>query len=261
MSEALSASLPPKFTEQPVEFLHFWNPGLMSFRIRRDPAFRFAPGQFARIGLHDDAGQPIWRAYSIVSAPDEAFLEFFLVVLPGGQFSSRVAKLKLGDTMLVEKQPQGFLTADRFQTGRDLWLIATGTGLAPYLSMLRAGAIWQTFQHVVIVLSVREARDLAYLDELQAQAAHHHAGEAKLRIVTTLTRDQAPGLLQGRINALLENGALEQASGLMLDHQHSRFMLCGNPEMVETMRALLKARGFQMHRKLTPGHIIVENYW
>lgn len=261
MSEAPLVSMLPKFTEQSVEFLHFWNPSLMSFRIRRDPAFRFAPGQFARIGLYDDAGQAIWRAYSIVSAPDEHFLEFFLVVLPGGQFSSRVAKLQLGDTMLVEKQPQGFLTTDRFQQGRDLWLMATGTGLAPYLSMLRAGAIWRTFEHVVIVLSVRETRDLAYLDELKAQVARHHAGEPKLRIVTTLTRDQAPGMLQGRINTLLEYGALEHAAGLTLDHQHSRFMLCGNPEMVETMRALLKARGFRMHRKLEPGHIIVENYW
>ena len=131
------ADAPAKFTEEPVVWLHRWNDGLMSFRIRRDPAYAFTPGQFARIGLRKANGDVIWRAYSIVSAPDEAFLEFFLVVVPTGEFSSRVSQLAVGDRMLVEKQAQGFLTADRFKDGRDLWLLGTGTGLAPYISMLR----------------------------------------------------------------------------------------------------------------------------
>lgn len=258
------ADAPAKFTEEPVVWLHRWNDGLMSFRIRRDPAYAFTPGQFARIGLRKANGDVIWRAYSIVSAPDEAFLEFFLVVVPTGEFSSRVSQLAVGDRMLVEKQAQGFLTADRFKDGRDLWLLGTGTGLAPYISMLRDHTVWQQFANIVVVLSVRERRDLGYVEELAALAQRSVAdahGRARLMFVKTLTRETAEGALQGRIPALIESGELEKAASLALSDAHSRFMLCGNPQMVESMRALLKARGFRMNRKLEPGHIIVENYW
>lgn len=237
----------------------------MSFRVRRDPAYRFTPGQFARIGIRKESGEVIWRAYSIVSAPHEAFLEFFLVILPTGEFSSRVGRFNIGDELLVEQMPQGFLTVDRFrQPGReqDLWLIATGTGLAPYVSMLRDEAIWTRFEHIVLVLSVRERHDLGYTEELeQLAAAHAKPGMAKFHFVKTLTRDTLHGAQRGRVNALLESGALEAAAGVRLSDARSRFMLCGNPEMVESMRALLKSRGFRMNRKLEPGHIIVENYW
>ncbi len=244
----------------------------MSLRINRDAAYGFVPGQFARIGLKKEDGEIIWRAYSIVSAPHEAFLEFFLVVVPSGEFSSRVAKLTIGDTMLVEKHAQGFLTADRFKDGRDLWLLATGTGLAPYISMVRDRALWQQFENIVIVLSVRESSDLGYTEELAFLANQSpRAGGAKLRFVTTLTRENVnesvnesvkdSPVLFGRINALVESGNLEQAAALPLVDEHSRFMLCGNPDMVESMRALLKSRGFRMNRRLEPGHILVENYW
>jgi ferredoxin/flavodoxin---NADP+ reductase len=166
---------------------------------------------------------------------------------------------------LLERPAQGFLTLDRFKDGRDLWLIGTGTGLAPYISMLRERSTWQRFVNIVVALSVREAGDLAYVEELQGLCVSHtasgSAGEAKLRFITSLTREAKEGALQGRLTALTESGALEQAAGLPFDLAASRFMLCGNPEMVESMRALLKARGFAMNRRLTPGHIIVENYW
>lgn len=237
----------------------------MSFRVRRDPQYVFVPGQFARIGLTRENGETIWRAYSIVSAPQESFLEFFLLVVPTGAFSSRVGRFNIGDTMLVEQVPQGFLTVDRFkQVGRaqDLWLIATGTGMAPYISMLRDEAVWKRFENIVLVLSVRERHDLGYTEELERLAAEHAIeGLAKFHFVKTLTRDTLHGALHGRINTLVESGALETAAGVPLSDVRSRFMLCGNPEMVETMRKLLKSRGFRMNRKLEPGHIIVENYW
>lgn len=263
---ALPVAAVPKFTEEPVVHIHHWNDGLMSLRIHRDAAYGFVPGQFARIGLKKEDGDVIWRAYSIVSAPHESFLEFFLVIVPTGEFSSRVAKLKLGDTMLVEKLSQGFLTADRFKDGRDLWLMATGTGLAPYISMVRDHVLWQQFENIVIVLSVRERSDLGYTEELKFLADNSpRPGGARLQFITTLTRDKPDakldGALCGRINALIESGELERAASLPLSDEHSRFMLCGNPDMVEGMRALLKSRGFRMNRKLEPGHIIVENYW
>ena len=237
----------------------------MSFRVRRDPQYVFVPGQFARIGLIKEDGETIWRAYSIVSAPHEPFLEFFLLVVPTGVFSSRVGRFNIGDSMLVEQVPQGFLTVDRFkQAGRsqDLWLIATGTGMAPYISMLRDEAVWKRFENIVLVLSVRERHDLGYTEELERLAAEHASeGLAKFHFAKTLTRDTLHGALHGRINMLVESGALETAVGVPLSDVRSRFMLCGNPEMVETMRKLLKSRGFRMNRKLEPGHIIVENYW
>ena len=246
-------------------WMHRWNPALMSFRLRRDPGYTFAPGQFARIGLVKENGESIWRAYSIVSAPHEPFMEFFLLVVPSGEFSRRVGTLNLGDKMLVEQTPQGFLTIDRFkqpEREQDLWLLATGTGLAPYVSMLRDEAVWKRFENIVLVLSVRERHDLGYTEELEQFGADHaRTGMAKFHFVKTLTRDTLHGALHGRINTLLESGELETAAGVRLSDQRSRFMLCGNPDMVETMRKLLKGRGFRMNRKLDPGHIIVENYW
>ena len=257
-----AATAAPKFTDEPVVWIHHWNPGLMSFRIRRDPAYKFTPGQFARIGLTKENGEIIWRAYSIVSAPDDAFLEFFLVVVPTGEFSSRIAQLKVGEMMHLEKMSQGFLTTDRFKDGRDLWLIATGTGMAPYISMVRDAAVWRQFENIIVVQSVREHRDLAYTEELdQLALAHQTEGQAKLTFVRTLTREMVEGTLHGRVTALTDSGELERGASLALTNAHSRFMLCGNPEMVEAMRAILKARGFRMNRRLEPGHIVVENYW
>ncbi len=188
-----------------------------------------------------------------------------MVILPGGEFSSRVGAFNIGDTLLVEQMPQGFLTIDRFRQpdrAQDLWLIGTGTGLAPYISMLRDETVWRRFEHIVLVLSVRERHDLGYTEELeQLAAAHAREGMATFHFVKTLTRDTLHGALHGRVNALLLSGELETAAEVALSDARSRFMLCGNPEMVETMRALLKSRGFRMNRKLEPGHIIVENYW
>jgi ferredoxin/flavodoxin---NADP+ reductase len=254
-----------KFAPAKIVWLHRWNPGLLSFRVARPPEYRFRAGQFARIGIETGVGTQIWRAYSIVSAPHEAFLEFFLVILPDGEFSSRVGRFNLGDHILLEHAPQGFLTLDRFaETARerDLWLIATGTGLAPYVSMLREHSVWSAYENMVLVLSVRDRHDLAYDEELDAMAARAAApGQARFRVVRTLTRDERHGMLHGRIPALIESGELERAADVVLSGERSRFMLCGNPAMVESMRSLLKSRGFRMHRRLEPGHIIVENYW
>ena len=257
-----TATEKPRVVHAPILWRHVWNDHLLSIRIARDADYHFVPGQFARIGLADDSGEITWRAYSIVSAPHEAFLEFFLVVLPEGKFSARVAQKNVGDHIMLEKPAQGFLTLDRFKDGRDLWLIGTGTGLAPYISMLREPSTWTRFANIVVALSVRDAQDLAYIAEIEALAKSHRHGEAKLAFVKSLTRDdQHSGVLHGRLTALTESGALERHAALAFDLDHSRFMLCGNPDMVEAMRALLKSRGFAMNRRLTPGHIIVENYW
>ncbi len=255
-----------RYTLELMIWLKHWTPHLISFRLSRNPAYRFVSGQFARIGLAKSAEEPVWRPYSIVSSPADPYLEFFSVIVPGGEFSSRLVCLKQGDEVLLENRAQGFLTIDRFDNapaGKDIWLIATGTGLAPFISMVRDPQIWQRFDHVVIVQTVRDRQDLAYAEALSAlvrDVATNRPGKS-LRHIKTLTRETMAGTLHGRVTTLIESGELERTANLAMSDQDSRFMLCGNPQMVEDVRNLLKTRGFRMNRKMQPGHIVVENYW
>jgi len=255
---------PDRISEERVVHWRDWMPGLFSFRISRPADYGFAPGQFARLGIQTDSGEWIWRAFSVASPPSADHLEFYAVVVEGGQFTPLLNERRIGATVKVEKPAQGFLTADRLWRGegaKDLWMLATGTGLGPYLSMLGDAAVWQHFERLVLVHSVRHAAELAYREQLSdwTKVAPHAGGH--LVYVPTLTRETAPGTTAGRITTLIGNGGLEQAAKVNFDPARSRFMLCGNPAMVEESRALLKARGFTNDRKLTPGHIAVENYW
>jgi ferredoxin--NADP+ reductase len=255
-----------KYTAERITWMHRWAPTLFSFRLSRAAGYQFTPGQFARLGLRKEDGQFVWRAYSLCSAPDADHLEFYSVVVPQGEFTSRLCAYDIGATVLVERKAQGFLTADRFYRGggrKDLWMLATGTGLGPYLSILQDPQTWQQFENVVVVHSVRHANELAYAETLKAMRARPPFGDAKAKLhyVATVTRESAAGALQGRIPALIEGGQLESAAGVAFSHDWSRFMLCGNPEMVDQTRKLLKDRGFTNDRRLEPGHIAVENYW
>lgn len=252
-----------KFTRETLFELRPWAPGLFSLRCTRDPGFRFGAGQFARLGLLKDDGTRVWRAYSMVSAPHDEFLEFFSIVVPGGEFTGELSRLKLGDPLLVERQPFGFLTLERFVDGRDLWLLASGTGVGPFLSILQDFEAWQRFERIVLVYSARTVADLAYRELIAGLAARDYLqGLAdKLRFLPTITRERVPGLLHGRITGLLASGELERAAGLALEAEHSRIMLCGNPQMIEDCRSLLKARGMQLSLTRRPGQLAVEKYW
>jgi ferredoxin--NADP+ reductase len=140
-------------------------------------------------------------------------------------------------------------------------MLSTGTGLGPFIAMLEDDAVWRQFDRLVVVHSVRHAAELGYRARLELLTRSPRAGGAKLHYVPTLTRDPESALTQGRITTLVQSGGLESSAGIAFDAARSRFMLCGNPAMVEESRALLKARGFTNDRKLTPGHIAVENYW
>ena len=278
MSQDSTGQPGARYTCQTVLDKVVWVPGqLFSLRVTRDPGYRFTPGQFARIGL-PVAGEtgadptPEWRAYSMVSRADEDALEFYSVVVPDGKFSPALARLAPGDTIWVDKTAFGFLTLERFADGKDLWLIATGTGLSAYLSMLRDPATWQRFSRIVLVHGVRHAGELAYRAELLDLAAQHRGGEAGLLTYLPVTSREAtnpllfdalrPDLLApARITTLLESGDLEQRVGLSLDHSRSRIMLCGNPAMVTDMRAMLAERGFAAGRRGVAGNLAVENYW
>lgn len=252
-----------KWTGQTILSTRAWTPTLFSFRTTRDTGYRFTPGQFARIGVETPTGGAVWRAYSIVSAAYDEHLEFFSVVIPGGKFTSRLALFKPGDRILVEKASYGFLTLDRFVGGDDLWMISSGTGLGPFLSILHDPQTWSRFENLILVHSVRQPEELAYRDEIAAFEKHVLlSGErARLRYVPVVTRVCCPDALSARIPLLIEDGRLEKTAGAGLDLERSRLMICGNPQMANDLRALLTGRGFRVGRRNDPGQLAFENYW
>ncbi|MGE5087808.1 MAG: ferredoxin--NADP reductase [Candidatus Levyibacteriota bacterium] len=163
----------------------------MSFRVTRNPAFRFTPGHYARVGLADPPLETVYRPLSVASAPADSHLEFFCSLIPGGQLSARVAALRIGEPVEVERASFGFLTVDSLSPGADLWLLATGTGIAPFLSMLRDPQAWQDFAHLIVVQSVRHAAELAYADEIRRLADRPRAPTAprSLRYLPVVTRE------------------------------------------------------------------------
>ena len=253
-----------KYTLETITGVRPWTDSLFSFRTTRDRGYRFVPGQFARLGVPGEAeGSIVWRAYSIASAAHDEHLEFFSVVVPGGQFTSRLARLREGDAIHVERKSYGFLTTDRFEAGRDLWMLATGTGLAPFLSILHDFETWESYDNLVLVQSVRTQAELAYEDLIRGFEGSEYYGEFahKLRYARIVTREPVAGTLRDRVTKLLASGVLEENVGLKLDHDRSRIMLCGNPEMVEDSRRILNERGFKVSRRGEPGQLAVENYW
>lgn len=253
----------PKTTLETILRVRHWTPALVSIRVTRDPGFCFTPGHYARLGIPDSAGQPVFRPLSIASAPADPQLEFFCTLITGGEFSARLAACRAGDPVEVEKASYGFLTVESLEPGSDLWLLASGTGLAPYLSMLRDFGVWKAFDQLVVVHSVRRATELAYAEELKRLAQVPPAADlrARLRYLPVVTREPGASPLSERIPTLLADGRLAQAAGATLDPACSRVMVCGNPDMTSALRGLFIERGFRTTRRGTPGQIAFERYW
>ncbi|RDE49332.1 MAG: ferredoxin--NADP reductase [Candidatus Accumulibacter meliphilus] len=258
-----AARAPAAATPQEVLWIHRWTPGLLSLRVTRDSRFRFTPGHYARLGLPDSSGPAVFRPLSITSAPAEAHLEFFCTLVTGGAFSSLLDRCRVGDPVQVEKASYGFLTLDALAPGHDLWLIASGSGLGPYLSILRDPEVWSAFARIVVVHSVRRAAELAYAEELEHLAQQRSAttAAARLHYLPVVTREPGVTALSQRIPALLADGSLATATGLSIDPEHSRVMVCGNPEMSRELRALLSERGFRTTRRGVLGQMAFEKYW
>jgi len=252
-----------KYTAETITEITTWAPNLFSFKLTRFSGYRFIPGQFSRLGIKKEDGTIVWRAYSIVSASYDEFLEYFSIVVPDGEFTSRLSKLEVGDEVLVEKMNYGFLTTARFEQGKDLWMLATGTGLAPFISILYELETWDAYENIVLVYSVREANELAYLEAIDGLKSHEYFGEFahKFRFLPVVTREKFPGALDKRIPVLLENGELEEKLGLPLNKERSRIMICGNPEMVDDTRGWFTEHGYTVSRRSKPGHLALENLW
>jgi ferredoxin--NADP+ reductase len=221
-----------------------------------DVPLQFKPGQFTNLALGHD-GQRERRAYSMASAPGVP-AEFYVNEVSQGGLSPQLLKLREGDAIWIDTKPSGFFTLDELPPGDDLWLLCTGTGLAPFLSMLRSGEAQRLFSRIVLVHGVREQADLGHRVELEQRAQ----GVSSLRFVPVLSREAAvTGGLAGRIPALIGSGDLERCAGNSLDPSRSRVLLCGNPQMIADTRAALETRGLKLHRRRVPGQILTENYW
>lgn len=252
-----------KATAEHILDIRRWTDKLISVRTTRNVSFRFQPGQFARIGIASGSGGTIWRPYSMVSANYDEHLEFFSIIVPNGAFSTKLAQASVADSIYVEKQPYGYLTTSRFVGGQDLWMLATGTGVAPFISILRDPEIWAQYDNLVLAYSVRNTSELAYRNEIAAIAQEEPFVEHghKLHFVPTVTRESAPGMLNRRLTDLLQDGELERHIGFPIDAGRARILICGNPQMLDDVRQVLTARGFRPDLGRAPGHFASENYW
>ncbi|ABM30833.1 ferredoxin--NADP reductase [Paracidovorax citrulli] len=248
------------FNEERVLSVHHWTDRLFSFTTTRDTSLRFSNGHFTMIGLKVD-GKPLLRAYSIASANYEEHLEFLSIKVPDGPLTSRLQNIQVGDSIVVGRKPTGTLLIDYLLPAKRLYLISTGTGLAPFLSVIRDPDTYEKFEEVVLVHGVRQVNELAYHDFItQELPKHEFLGEMvakQLKYYPTVTRE--PFRNQGRINDLIENGKLFTDLGVPpLDPLVDRVMLCGSPEMLASLKAILEKRDFEEGNTTKPGDFVIE---
>jgi ferredoxin--NADP+ reductase len=251
---------PPGFFMERVLTVHHWTDRLFSFTCTRDPHFRFGAGQFAMIGLVVE-GKPLVRAYSMVSPPWEEHLEFLSIKVQHGPLTSRLQHIRPGDGVLIGKKATGTLVNDNLLPGGVLWLFATGTGLAPFMSLVREPETYDRFDRIILVHTVRQVSELAYRDLLSASLPEHELlGELvrdKLVYLPSVTREAFP--TADRITTMIETGSLTARFGLPpLSPERDRAMLCGSESMNTDVRALLEARGFVEGSNNNPGSYVVE---
>lgn len=263
-----------------------WAPTLLSFKVTRPDGFKFTAGQFVRLGIHGkdlqyfannhetklitsetqgqlvDIDGYVFRAYSVASSPYDEFIEFFSVVIPEGEFTSKVNHIQVGDSLLLNTTPFGYLTLARYQLPlpNDLWLLATGTGLAPFLSILKTIDVWQQYQRIILVYSARTSQELAYQAEIGSIKSIYGDNGAAFVFLPIVTREADYAGEKARVPNLILSGKLTEVVGQKLDKERSHVMLCGNPQMVEDTKEALKSIGLTMNRR-GEGNIAVENYW
>ena len=248
------------FNEERVLSVHHWTDKLFTFTTTRDPALRFSNGHFTMIGLRVE-GKPLLRAYSIVSANYEEHLEFLSIKVPDGPLTSRLQHIQVGDTIIVGRKPTGTLLIDYLLPGKRLYLLSTGTGLAPFMSIVRDPETYEKFEQIILVHGVREVDELAYHDLLVEHLPNHEfLGDlvtSKLRYYPTVTRQQYKNM--GRVTELIENGKLfEDLQVPQLDPANDRVMICGSPAMLRDLKRMLEARNFKEGNTSTPGDFVIE---
>jgi ferredoxin--NADP+ reductase len=246
--------------EERVLSVHHWNDSLFSFTTTRNPSFRFKNGHFVMIGL-EVSGRPLLRAFSVVSPNYDEHLEFYSIKIPDGALTSRLQHIKPGDPVLVGRKPTGTLLIDNLHAGKRLYLLCTGTGLAPFMSIIRDPETYEKFEKVIVAHGVRRVSDLGYRDYIQNELPRHELiGDLvrdQLLYYPTVTRE--PFHNQGRVTELLDNGRLPADLGFpALDPAHDRVMICGSPQMLKDSVGMLEARGFTEGHTDHQGQYVIE---
>ncbi|MBW8813985.1 MAG: ferredoxin--NADP reductase [Caulobacterales bacterium] len=249
------------FFVETVTWVHHWTPTLFSFRTTRDPGFRFQSGQFVMVGLAKEDGKPLVRAYSIASPAWHEELEFYSIKVPDGPLTSRLQHLKVGDPVLIGRKPTGTLVLDGLKPGKRLYMLGTGTGLAPWLSLARDPDVYERFEQVIVTHTVREVADLNYRelfeDELPKDEILGEIIGDKLRYYPTVTRE--PFRTQGRITDLIASGQLFADLGNPpFDPAQDRVMLCGGPSVLADLKQQLLDLGYVEGSIAAPGDFVLE---
>lgn len=233
-----------------------WNEYLHTLYIEADIG-NFQAGQFVKVGL-DIKGEIVGHAYSLVNPPEQQPLEILYIEVPQGQLSPRFAQLQPGDNVHISHAANGFMVLDEVPASKNLWLLATGTGVGPYLSMLGTEKAWQQYEKIVLVYAVRLQKDLVYQEKIAEISAQY---PERFIFVPFVSRESMEGALSGRIPQAIEDGRLEEKVGIRIHPDTCQFILCGNPDMVAETQQILQQRGLKKHRRRHPGHITTETYW
>ena len=248
------------FNEETVLNWPVWNDTLFSFTTTRNPTLRFKTGQFVMIGLLVE-GKPLMRAYSVVSAHYEDHLEFYSIKVQNGPLTSRLQHLQVGDKLLVSRKPTGSLIMDNLRPGKNLYLLSTGTGLAPFMSVVRDPEFYDAFEKIILTHGVRWKSELGYFEHITEDLPEHeHFGDLvkeQLIYYPTVTREDFEK--QGRLTDLIENGKFFEDIGLPeFDPEFDRIMICGSPAMLKDLVEILEKRGFVEGTSHSPGDYVIE---
>lgn len=235
--------------------VNWWTPTLFSIKVAADVA-PFQAGQFTKLAM-TIGDKRIARAYSYVNAPKDPILEFYLTEVEGGKLTSGLANLEVGADIDVEAKANGFLTIEESPQRKVLWMISSGTGIGPFLSILADGKVWDKYQDVILIHSARYNTDLTYQDFIRA----HEKLFKQFKYLPLVTREEPEHGLKGRITDLIQQNVLANYFNWQTLPEDSHFMICGNPDMVKDLTQLLQTLGYKRHRRSEPGHISVEQYW
>ena len=245
-----------KWAQGEVLSIKHWTESLYSIRISA-PEVKFTAGQYTKVSLNIN-NEVVARPYSFVNSPNENFLEFYSVSVPNGPLSNELQRLKNGDPINVGLKGNGFLVLDEIPKVENIWMLATGTAIGPYLSILKTKQSWEKFKNVILVHAVRYSKELTYQKTISELKEMY--GE-RFIYVTYVSREYSESSLDGRIPKSIANGKLEKEADIKMSPENTHIMLCGNPEMVKDTTVELKKIGLKKHRRNSPGHITTENYW
>ena len=245
-----------KWVHGEVVNVKHWTESLYSVSVSA-PEVKFVAGQYTKLSL-SLKNEEVARPYSFVNSPEEEYLEFYSVSVPNGPLSTAMQTLKKGDSIKVGPRGNGFLILEEIPNVENIWMLATGTAIGPYLSILKTKDSWDKFKKVVLVHAVRYKKELTYQDTINTLKEEY---KDRFIYITYVSREDSEYSLKGRIPKDISNGVLEKNADLKIKSDNTHVMICGNPEMLKDTTVELKKIGLKKHRRNSPGHITTENYW